>query len=80
MPEFLNCASALRLGIDTGLFTGVSVRDLNAATLAVMPAHLQKFAKRELDGNALSVLRADRVCAMLCKKRALPQARVSEKK
>jgi protein arginine kinase len=80
VAEFLNCASALRLGIDTGLFTGISVRDLNAATLAVMPAHLQKFAKRELDGNALSMLRAERVRALLCKKRAQPRTRTPVKK
>jgi protein-arginine kinase len=63
----------LRLGIDTGLFSEVSMRCLNAATLAVMPAHLQKFAKRELDGNALSILRAQRVRALLCKKHGAPR-------
>jgi protein arginine kinase len=80
MPEFLNCASALRLGIDTGLFTGVTARTLNAATLAVMPAHLQKFARRELDEKALSVLRAERVRSLLCKKRGAPRTRVPAKK
>jgi protein arginine kinase len=75
LPEFLNCASALRLGIDLGLFTEFSTRELNAATLAVMPAHLQKFAKRELDGNALSVLRAERVREVLCKKHGAPRKR-----
>lgn len=71
--EFLNCASAIRLGIDTGLFTAVSRTDLNAATFAVMPAHLQKFAKRALKEPELSVLRAERVRGLFRAKKTLPR-------
>ncbi|MBN1127771.1 MAG: hypothetical protein JXA71_02220, partial [Chitinispirillaceae bacterium] len=68
VAEFLNCASALRLGVDTSLFREVSVRNLNAAMLAVMPAHLQKYAGRSLDERELSVLRADRAREVLFRK------------
>jgi protein arginine kinase len=71
VAEFLNCASALRLGADTGLLSEVPVRSLNMAMLAVMPAHLQKSAGRTLDERELSVFRADRVRELIFKKKSL---------
>jgi protein arginine kinase len=69
VAEFMNCTSALRLGAETGLFTEVPLPELNAATLAIMPAHLQKYAKRSLDDRALSELRAERTRELFFKKR-----------
>jgi protein arginine kinase len=69
VAEFLNLTSALRLGIDCGVFAEVSIVDLNNATLLVMPAHLQKQAGRELDESECSVTRAERVRELLFRKK-----------
>jgi protein arginine kinase len=74
VAEFLNCASALRLGIDTGIFDKVSRERLNSATLEVLPAHLHRFANRELDATATATLRAERVRTLLCGKKSVPRA------
>lgn len=69
VAEFLNLSSALRLGIDCGLFSGFSIVDLNRATLLVMPAHLQKRAGKVIDETECSVLRAEYVRELLFKKK-----------
>jgi len=69
VAEFLNLTSALRLGIDCGLFNGFSVVDLNRATLLIMPAHLQKRIGRELDERECSVARAELVRDLLVEKK-----------
>jgi protein arginine kinase len=67
--EFLNLSSALRLGIDCGLFSAFSIVDLNRAMLQLMPAHLQKRAGKVLDETECSVLRAELVRELLFKKK-----------
>ena len=67
--EYLNLTSALRLGIDCGLFNEITIEDLNRATLLIMPAHLQRQAKKTMDETDLSVARAERVRALLMRKR-----------
>jgi protein arginine kinase len=69
IPEYLNLASALRLGIDCGLFNELTSEELNRTTLLIMPAHLQKYAKKVMDETDLSVARAERVRALLLRKR-----------
>jgi len=65
VTEFLNCASALRLGVDCGLFSKVTRAGLNRALLAVMPAHLRRHAGTDLDDSAAGRLRAERVRELL---------------
>jgi protein arginine kinase len=69
ITEYLNLTSALRLGVDCGIFSECSLVDLNRATLLVMPAHLQKHAGKELDERECGVLRADYVRELLFKKK-----------
>ena len=69
IAEYLNLSSALRLGCDCGLFNDCSLSDLNRATLLVMPAHLQHFAKKALNEAELGVVRAELVRGFLTKKR-----------
>ncbi|MBN2036531.1 MAG: hypothetical protein JW768_07290, partial [Chitinispirillaceae bacterium] len=70
VAEFMNCSSALRLGVDTGLFSAISRRELNAGMLAVLPAHLQKYAGRPLDNSELSAIRAARIRSLFFTKHA----------
>jgi protein arginine kinase len=69
IAEYLNLTSALRLGIDCGIFAECSSLDLNRALLMVMPAHLQKQTGKNLDETECSVLRAERVRELLFKKK-----------
>ena len=66
--EYLNLTSALRLGIDCDLWREVTVEELNRMTLLIMPAHLQKFAKKVIDERELSVLRAECVQGLFKRK------------
>jgi protein arginine kinase len=80
IPEYLNLTSALRLGIDCGLFSEIAIEDLNRTTLFIMPAHLQKHAKKAMDATDLSIARAERVRALLMRKRPKKaSSRLSEK-
>jgi protein arginine kinase len=67
--EYMNLASALRLGCDTGLFSDISLTDLNQSMLLVMPAHLQYRLKRTMDETECGVARAEFVSRLLNKKR-----------
>jgi protein arginine kinase len=49
VAECLNLSSALRLGINTGIFESLTIEELNRITLLSMPAHLQIFRKKNLD-------------------------------
>lgn len=69
IAEFLNLASALRLGCDCGLFNGIDIPDLNRATLLIMPAHLQLSAKKVMNEVECGVARAGLVHRFLIKKR-----------
>jgi len=59
-PELLNLTSALRLGLDCGLYEGYDVDDLNKIVMLAMPAHLQIYI-HGLEGAPadLDVVRAD---------------------
>ena len=56
--EALNSLSALRLGVDMGMFTSVDIHKVNELFLLVQPAHLQKFAAKELEPEERDILRA----------------------
>lgn len=57
--EYMNLASALRLGCDTGLFEGIARADLNRSMFLVFPAHLQHCLKRTMDEAECGVARAE---------------------
>jgi len=61
MEELLNLASALRIGVECGIFTQVSVAAINRMILFGMPAHLQAHLGRELTEDECGVCRAERV-------------------
>ena len=67
--EYLNLASALRLGGDLRLFTDIAIPDMNHATLLVMPAHLQHCAKKAMNEAECGVARAEFVRKLCMKKR-----------
>lgn len=70
--EFMNLSSSLRLGIQTGLYKGLSIGRLNLITMAILPAHLAHSAGNELDNEVRNRVRADVVRAMLCEESKLP--------
>lgn len=61
VAEYLNLASALRLGIDVGLFKEVTLETLSRLTIAVMPAHMQTLLGEQADERELGVMRAQLV-------------------
>jgi protein arginine kinase len=67
--ECLNLTSALRMGITCGLFTQLTIEELNRITLLSMPAHLQILRGVLSDESAISVLRADLVRELLTKRK-----------
>ncbi|HEX3018818.1 MAG TPA: protein arginine kinase [Chitinispirillaceae bacterium] len=69
VAECLNLTSALRLGINTGLFDVITIEELNRITLLSMPAHLQIFRKKDLNDTEISVARADLVRELLTKRK-----------
>ncbi|OGV35897.1 MAG: protein arginine kinase [Lentisphaerae bacterium GWF2_45_14] len=56
--ETLNSLSALRLGVDMGMFSSVDIHVVNELFLTVQPAHLQKYAMRELESADREIYRA----------------------
>jgi protein arginine kinase len=59
IEETLNLTSALRLGIQTGLFDRTHIETINRVCLLAMPAHLQLLRDKSMDDDELSVCRAD---------------------
>ncbi len=59
--ETLNSLSALRLGVDMGMFSSVDIQTVNELFVIIQPAHLQKYAKRELDSEERDTYRASLV-------------------
>ncbi|MDD3119736.1 MAG: protein arginine kinase [Victivallales bacterium] len=47
--EALDSLSALRLGVDMGMFSAVDIHTVNELFIVINPAHLQKYAGKELD-------------------------------
>jgi protein arginine kinase len=56
--ETLNSLSALRLGVDLGMFSSVDIHTVNELFVIVQPAHLQKYAAKELSSEERDVFRA----------------------
>lgn len=56
--EALNSLSALRLGVDMGMFSSVDIRTVNELFVLVQPAHLQRYAEKELDSDGRDSVRA----------------------
>lgn len=68
VKEFLNLSSALRVGIDCELISGINAVDLNRLTLMVMPAHIQTLYDRAMEDDELGVMRAELVRSLLKQK------------
>jgi protein arginine kinase len=58
MTEFLNLTSALRLGIDCGIFKELTTEQLHRTTIAVMPAHMQHIHKKTMSKEQRHCTRA----------------------
>ena len=56
--EALEALSALRLGVDMGMFRELKIHTVNELFLLVQSAHLQKYSERELDQNERDEVRA----------------------
>ena len=65
VSEFLNLTSAIRFGIDAGLFTEITIEQLNHLTLNVMPAHLQTYLKKTVPEDQLDIHRAEMIKNLL---------------
>lgn len=56
--ETLNSLSALRLGVDMGMFSTVEIHTVNELFILIQPSHLQKYAGKELTSDERDILRA----------------------
>jgi len=56
--ETLNSLSALRIGVDLGMFTSIDLHTVNELFILIQPAHLQKYAGKELSSEERDVFRA----------------------
>lgn len=66
--ECMELLSYLRLGLSTGLVSGVTLQELNALSVRVQPATLMAAAGKPLDQNQRDILRAEmarKTCANL---------------
>ncbi len=57
--EAIELLSALRLGVNLKLVTGLSPRTINELFLFIQPAHLQKLERRVLEAEERDAVRAD---------------------
>ena len=56
--EALEALSALRLGVDMGMFRELKINTVNELFLLVQSSHLQKYSERELDQDERDAVRA----------------------
>lgn len=56
--DTLNSLSALRLGVDMGMFSSVDIHTVNELFVIVQPGHLQKYAGKDLDTSERDIFRA----------------------
>jgi protein arginine kinase len=63
--EALNCLSAIRFGIHTGVLDGFEVAQVNQALLLSQPGHLQRHTKERLTADDRDVRRAHLVRELL---------------
>ena len=61
VDEFLNLASALRIGIECNLFDKCTRDELNRLTLFVLPAHVETYYNREMTNDECREARAELV-------------------
>ncbi|MBN2640632.1 MAG: protein arginine kinase [Victivallales bacterium] len=59
--EALESLSALRLGVDLGMFSSIDLHTVNELFIIIHPAHLQKYAGKEIDSEERDVFRASLV-------------------
>lgn len=59
VDEFLNLTSALRLGIECKIITGMDIITLNRMILLCLPAHMELFFKKSMDEETVNIVRAD---------------------
>jgi len=59
--EALESLSALRLGVDLGMFSSIDLHTVNELFIIIHPAHLQKYAGKEIDSEERDVFRASMV-------------------
>ena len=58
--EALNCLSAMRLGVDLGMFSSsMTVKTMNRLVLAIQPGHLQKRLGCKLSADVRNMRRAE---------------------
>ncbi len=57
--EAMNCLSGLRIGVDMGLFTSLTIRKVNELFIAIGSAHLQKNNPGEHTDEELDIIRAE---------------------
>ncbi|MBD3425729.1 MAG: protein arginine kinase [Candidatus Omnitrophica bacterium] len=67
--ETVKLLSAIRLGIDLGMVSDLSVADVNEIMLITQPAHLQKVTGRDLAPSQRDIARADLIRERLDKKK-----------
>lgn len=56
--EALNSLSDIRIGVDMGMFNSIDLHTVNKLFLTINPAHLQKFAQKELNSQDRDIFRA----------------------
>ena len=56
--EALNSLSDIRIGVDMGMFNSIDLHTVNKLFLTINPAHLQKFAQKELSSQERDIFRA----------------------
>ncbi len=56
--EALNSLSNIRIGVDMGMFNSVDLHTVNKLFLTINPAHLQKFAQKDLSSQERDIFRA----------------------
>ncbi|MBD3317400.1 MAG: ATP--guanido phosphotransferase, partial [Chitinivibrionales bacterium] len=78
--ELLNLASALRLGVECGVFGDATVETINRTVLMAMPAHLQRYRGSEMSEDEIAAARAELVRDMLSRKsrRSRPSRRTKK--
>jgi len=59
--EALNSLSVLRMGVDLKMFESLNIHSINELFIAIQPAHLQKYAGKELTSPERDILRAEMV-------------------
>lgn len=56
--ETLNSLSALRIGVDMGMFSSIDIHTVNELFIIIQPAHLQKYAGKNINSEERDIVRA----------------------